>query len=820
MQYGFFDDANREYVIERPDVPVSWTNYLGTRHLATVISHNAGGYSFFKRAQQHRITRFRPNGVPLDRPGHYVYVRDDETGEFWTLSWQPVGKDLDKARYTVRHGLSYSRFRCEYQGIAGEQTVFIPLEDDAELWDVTLRNDSGRPRRLSVYSYVEFSFHDIGSDNQNFQYSLYTSGSHYGEGVIEYDFFYDRGVYHYFASSFEPDGHDCVRDTFIGPYRSESNPEAVERGACSGSEALTGNHCAVLQKRLELAPGEGKRLAFMLGVGDRRAGAAMKAKYSDPKAVDAAFAALKAHWEGRLSAFQCQTPNPGLTSMINTWTPYQAETTVVWSRFASFVEVGGRTGLGYRDTAQDVMSVPHTNPGKVRQRIVELLRAQMRQGYGLHLFEPEYFDPELVQANAGKKKFKSPTIIPGQGRGGYLHGVDEACSDDHLWLIPSICEYVKETGELAFFDQVIPFADEGEGTVYEHLKAALEFSAAQVGASGICKGLVADWNDCLNLGGGESAMVSFLHFWALDIFADAARSLGRADDAKRYAALALKVREACESKLWDGDWYLRGFTAKGDKIGTRTDTEGRVHLESNSLAVLSGCATGERAHKALKAIDEHLYSPWGIHLVAPAYGTPNDDIGFVTRVYKGVKENGAIFSHPNPWAIIAAARLGEGDTAVRFYDAINPYNQNSKIEIREAEPYSYVQFIYGKDHAAHGKARHPWLTGTAGWMYGAVTRWILGVRLSFDGLVVDPCIPGSWPGFEVRRRWRGAEFHIRVSNPDGVQKGVRSVTLDGKPVTGPIPVQAAGTKHEVVVLMGRPAGGELESGARGQLSAV
>jgi N,N'-diacetylchitobiose phosphorylase len=506
--------------------------------------------------------------------------------------------------------------------------------------------------------------------------------------------------------------------------------------------------------------------------------------------------------------------------MINTWTPYQAETTVVWSRFASFIEVGGRTGLGYRDTAQDVMSVPHTNPGKVRQRIIELLRAQMKQGYGLHLFEPEYFDPELIQANAGKKKFKSPTIIPGQGRGGYLHGVDEACSDDHLWLIPSICEYVKETGDLGFFDQVIPFADEGEGTVYEHLKAALEFSIAQVGASGICKGLVADWNDCLNLGGGESAMVSFLHFWALDIFADAARSLGRDADAARYAAAALKVREACESKLWDGDWYLRGYTAKGDKIGTHTDQEGRVHLESNSLAVLSGCATGDHAAKALQAIDEHLYSPYGIHLVSPAYGTPNDAIGFVTRVYKGVKENGAIFSHPNPWAIIAAARLGAGDTAMKFYDAINPYNQNDKIEIREAEPYSYVQFIYGKDHASHGKARHPWLTGTAGWMYGAVTRWILGVRLSFQGMVIDPCIPKQWPGFEVSRRWRGATFNIRVQNPEGVQKGVKSVTLNGKPIQGPIPVQPEGSVNTVEVLMGSVAGGELEQGSRGQLSAV
>jgi N,N'-diacetylchitobiose phosphorylase len=676
------------------------------------------------------------------------------------------------------------------------------VDDAVELWDVKIKNKSGKPRKLSVYSYVEWSFHEISSDSQNFQYSLYTSGSSCRDGIIEYDFFYNSEIYHWFASSFTPDGFDCVRDKFVGVYRTETNPLVLDSGKCTGSEALSGNHCAVLQKKLELKAGEESRLVFMLGVGKREVGRQLKAKYSDLGNVDAAFAGIKKHWADRLAAYQCKTPNAGLNSMINTWTPYQAETCVVWSRFASFVECGGRTGLGYRDTAQDTLSVPHTNPAKVKQRLVELLRAQMKQGYGLHLFEPEYFDPELIAANAGKKKFKSPTIIPGQGKDRYIHGVDEACSDDHLWLIPSVFEYVNETGDMAFLEQKISYADGGEATVYEHLKAALEFSIEQVGLSGICKGLVADWNDCLNLGGGESAMVSFLHFWALDMFAAAAKVLGKGDDATRYSAAALKVREACEAKLWDGDWYLRGYTSKGDKIGTHTDVEGKVHLESNSLAVLSGCATGEHAKKALKAIDDYLYSPWGIHLVAPAYATPNDDIGFVTRVYKGVKENGAIFSHPNPWAIIAAARIGEGDTAVKFYDAINPYNQNDKIEVREAEPYSYVQFIYGKDHADHGKARHPWLTGTAGWMYTAVTRWILGVRLQFDGLVIEPCIPKAWPGFSVQRIWRGATFEIEVKNPSGVSKGVKSLTLNGKPHSGPIPPQAKGSVNKVEVVMG------------------
>jgi len=800
LRYGHFDNGNREYVIERPDVPVSWTNYLGVKNLCAVISHNAGGYAFYRNAEHHRITRFRQNGVPLDRPGHYVYIRDDETGEYWSISWQPTGKDLSQARYQCRHGLSYSKFSCDYRGIHACQTLFIPVDDDVELWDVRIANTSGKQRRLSVFSYVEFSFHHIEIDNQNLQMSLYASGSNYRNGVIEYDFYYEPWTFHYFASSFEPDGYDTVRDSFLGPYRTETNPAAVEEGRCRNSAELGGNHCGALHKRLTLAPGGETRLAFMLGVGPRDKGLEMKRKYSSSAAVDGAFAALRSYWRDKLAAFQCKTPHQGLDTMVNTWTLYQAETCVVWSRFASFIEVGGRTGLGFRDTSQDVMSVPHTNPRKCRQRIIELLKAQVSAGYGLHLFDPDWFDPEKQNA----PKFKSPTIAPAPDRKSMIHGLADVCSDDALWLVVSVCEYVKETGDAALFREVAPFADEGEATVYEHLKRALDFSAEQVGATGICKGLRADWNDCLNLGGGESAMVSFMHHWALLAFVEAARFLGCVEDARRYSAMAEKVKAACERELWDGRWYIRGITANGLKIGTRDSEEGKIFLESNAWAVLSEVASPERARSAMDAVGEYLSSPYGLHLLWPSFTKPNDDIGFVGRVYRGVKENGAIFSHPNPWAVIAECKLARGARAMKLYDSLLPYNQNDVIEVREAEPYSYCQFVMGRDHTAFGRARHPWLTGSAGWNYTAATRWILGVRPGFDGLTIDPCIPPAWPGFEVTRRWRGATFHITVRNPEGVEKGVKTVTLNGNAVEGPIPPQPAGSENEVVVLLGRP----------------
>lgn len=797
MQYGYFDNENREYVIDRVDLPTSWTNYLGVKDMCAVVNHTAGGYIFYKSPEYHRITRFRGNGVPMDRPGHYVYVRDDETGEYWSISWQPVGKDLNAAKYSCRHGLSYSRYHCDYQGIEASQTLVIPKDDPVELWDVRLHNNSDRVRLLSVYSYCEFSFHHIEMDNKNFQMSLYAAGSSCEDGIIEHDLFYEEFGYQYFTMIGENDGFDCLRDAFIGEYRTESNPIVVEEGKCRGSFEKGGNHCGVLQKKLVLKPGEETGILYLLGEGNREVGREMRKKYGSQGAVDHVYEELKEFWNDKLERLQIHTPDEGMNTLINTWTLYQAEINVMFSRFASFIEVGGRTGLGYRDTAQDAMTVPHSNPDKCRSRLIELLRGLVSKGYGLHLFQPEWFDPEVEV-----KPFKSPTVVPTPKISDMIHGLEDTCSDDALWLIASIVEYVKETGEYGFFDQEVTYADGGSDTVYEHMKKILDFSAEQVGDHGVCKGLRADWNDCLNLGGGESALVSFLHYWAIQNFLEAAEYLHRDQDVKTYTAMLEGVKEACDKELWDGAWYIRGITKNGRKIGTQKDKEGRIHLESNSWAVLSGAADMEKGRKAMDAVDEYLFTPYGIMLNGPSYTVPDDDIGFVTRVYPGVKENGSVFSHPNPWAWAAECRLGRGDRAVKFYDALCPYYQNDKIEIRQAEPYSYCQFIMGKDHTAYGRARHPFMTGSGGWAYFSATRYILGIRPQFERLDIDPCIPADWKEFSVRRTWRDAVFRISVENPDGVMKGVREIYLDGVLVRE-IGVKEPGSVHEVRIIMGK-----------------
>lgn len=453
MKYGHFDNANREYVIDRVDLPCSWTNYLGVEDMAAVVNHTAGGYLFYKTPEYHRVSRFRGNAVPMDRPGFYVYLRDNDNADYWSISWQPVGKPLDLAKYTCRHGMSYTVYECEYEGIKASQTMVIPRGEAVQLWDVKVKNTGDKARNLSLFSYLEFSFHHVMIDNQNYQMSLYCAGASYEDGIIEEDLFYEEEGYQYFTADFTPDGFDCMRDKFIGTYNTETNPAAVAGGKCFSSYEKGGNHCGSLQKNLILQPGEEARLVFMLGEGRRDEGRRVRAKYADHRAVDAVYEDLRSYWENKCSKLQIQTPNEGMNTLINTWTLYQSEINVMFSRFASFIEVGGRVGLGYRDTAQDAMTIPHSNPDKCRERIEQLLRGLTSAGYGLHLFQPEWF-----MEDTGTKPFQSPTVIPEPDKNSIIHGLKDACADDALWLVAAVTEYIKETGDREFASLQLPLS--------------------------------------------------------------------------------------------------------------------------------------------------------------------------------------------------------------------------------------------------------------------------------------------------------------------------------------------------------------------------
>ena len=800
MRYGSFDDVRREYVIEDVSCPQPMTNYLGTQRMGAVISHQAGGYSWLDTPEYGRITRFRPNSLPTDGPGHWVYLRDDEDGQYWSVSWQPAGGE-DPSGYRCRHGLSYSVFEAARHGIEASQILFIPREkehfpDPVEVMDVRVKNVSKRIREISVYGSVEFSFHHIEFDNQNFQMSLYCTGSLWEQNAVVYDLHYEDGEFEFFTTDQPADGFEGTRDAFIGPYRTERNPIGIERGDLTGTTELGGNPVGAIRRKLILQPGEEQRILFFLGRGDGAAADAAVKRYGFEQ-CDRAMAELRRFWDEKLGSLQVSVPHANMGRSLNIWNLYQAEINVLFSRFSSFIEVGGRTGLGYRDTAQDAMCIPGAEPEGCRNRLVQLLHGQVSAGYGLHLFDPAWFEERKEAQDS-----KSPTVVPAfsQSR---IHGIADACADDHLWLIPAIVEYVRETGESAFLDEIIPFADGGTGTVLEHMKRGLDFSYSQVGAHGITKGLRADWNDCLNLGGGESAMVAFLLVWATGHFLDAARNTGRIEDAEKYEPLMKQMKETCQRELWDGKWFLRGYTADGRPIGSQHAAEGKMHLESAAWAVVSGTADPKQALSTLDAVEEWLYTPYGLMLNAPSFTRRDDGVGFISRVYPGIKENGAIFSHPNPWAWVAECMTGNGSRAMKYYDALPPENQNDKMEIRQAEPYTYCQFIMGRDHTAFGRARHPFMTGSAGWAYYAATRYILGIRPEFHSLTVDPCIPAAWDGFTAIRKWRGAEYRITVENPNHVEKGTAILEVDSAEAKF-IPAFESGT-HRVRVVLGEKA---------------
>lgn len=776
MRYGYFDESMREYVIERPDTPVSWINYLGFKDYCGIISNNAGGYSFHKDSVRNRLLRMRFNSIPMDRPGRYLYIKDRESEDYWSISWQPVGKELKEYRNECRHGLGYSKFSSQYAGIQAKFVNFVPVDDPCEIWDVEIRNESGKKRELSLFSYAEFCFWKVDQEF-NLQYVLYTARPSYEDGIIGYHTFFSpidqRHAYMFMTET--PLAFDTNRESFIGPYRSESNPVAVEKG-CTNSLKSGWNPCAAFQWDFVLEPGEVRKVSLVLGIGPAASeGKKIREKYRNPEKVKAAFNVLNDFWKNRFSVFQCKTPDSNLDNMTNTWNPYQCNVSFHWSRFASFIEVGGREGLGFRDSSQDMMSVIHQAPEESKVRLVELLEGQYKSGAAVHTI--------------------SPTLRIGEER---QPEKETLCSDDHLWLILAVAAYVFETGDKDFLLSEVRYLDGGKGTVYEHLKMAARFTLDNKGRHGLALSLAADWNDCIELGRkeGESVWTSIFLFKALGELALLAEVLGREDEKMSFLKLQETERKIVEENCWDGKWYIRGFRNGKDVVGSEKNPACKIYLEPQSWIPLSGLNTSERAKECMDNVYKYLFTEYGIHLLYPS---DTKESPFPP----GMKENGAIFCHPNPWAIISECVLGRGDRAFEYYTALCPSTWNDKIEVREAEPYVYCQSIIGREHEDFGKARHPWGTGTGTWAYIAATQYILGIRPVKDGLQVDPCIPQQWDGYSVRRKFRNAWYEIVIRNPEHVCKGVMVLKMNGREQEGNvIPPQKEGTENKIEVILG------------------
>lgn len=804
MQYGYFDDKEREYVITCPDTPAPWVNYLGSPEYGAIISNNAGGYSFAKSGANGRILRYVFN--QFDEPGRYIYIRDNLSKDYWSASWQPVGKNLTRYKSECRHGMAYTKMRALYAGISSEVLYYVPLDAAHEVWAVAVRNDSDVVRELTVTGYAEFTNNpNYEQDQVNLQYSQFITRTEFENDHIlqlihgnldavsadgkEVDN-KDVGYRLFGLAGQRVSGYCGNKENFLGRYHGYGDPQGVTTGKLDGSMNYNENACGALSAVLVLNPGETAHLAFIVGAKNREESRALMARYADPAAVcPEELAALKAHWHTKLENFQIHTPSAEMNSMINTWNAYNCFMTFTWSRAASLVYCGLRNGYGYRDTVQDIQGVIHLAPEQAAEKIRFMLSAQVDNGGGLPLVKFTH--------NPGHEDTPDdPSYVQETGHPAYR-------ADDALWLFPTVYKYLAETGNLAFLDEVIPYANKGAATVYEHLQRAIDFSLEHLGPHGMPAGLYADWNDCLRLGAeGESSFVAFQLVLALRIQKQLAEEKGDAAAAEKLAKQLADFSALVEKLCWNEDRYIRGFTEKGEVIGRRTDPEANLWLNPQSWAVISGLADSEKAETILHTVHEGLNTEYGVMLMQPPYHAHAFDGALAVIYNAGVKENAGIFSQSQGWIILAEALCGHGNRAFSYYKANSPAEQNDRAEIRKLEPYCYGQFTEGKDSPHFGRSHVHWLTGTASTMMVGAVEGILGVRPDLHGLRLSPSIPAAWDGFTMEKSFRGKKLHITVQNPAHRESGFTSLMLNGAAMPDNyIPADKLAAENEIVLTM-------------------
>ena len=781
MQYGYFDNEKREYVITSPDTPAPWANYLGSPEYGAIVSNNAGGYSFEKSGANGRILRYVFNGS--DQPGRYIYIRDNKTADYWSASWQPVGKDLREYESKCCHGTAYTRMEADYTKIHSEVNYYVPLNQTYEVWYLNVTNESEEERELTITGYAEFTNNsNYEQDQVNLQYSQFIGRTVFREnricqlihgnlgGLDENEEVDHKVVTERFfgVAGCEVASYCGDKEKFIGRYHSYSNPVGVVSGELSGDMNYNGYSCGALSTKLTLKPGETKSVAFVLGMKyDKEAAGILKRYESVQEKCDADLSELVGYWHEKLSHFIVKTPSPEFDTMINTWNAYNCFMTFIWSRAASFTYCGLRNGYGYRDTVQDIQGIIHLAPEMAVEKIRFMLSAQVNNGGGLPLVKFTH--------NAGHEDTPDdPSYVQETGHPAYR-------ADDALWLFPTVYKYISESGNVGFIDEVIPFANKEEGTVYEHLKRAIDFSMNHLGTHGMPAGLHADWNDCLRLGAnGESSFVALQLYYAMTILKIFAENKKDTDYIAYLEEKQQELAEKIEKYGWDEDRFIRGFTEAGEVIGKRTDPEANMWLNPQSWSVISGYASKEQAEKALDNVYKILNTEYGAILMDPPYYKHAFDGALAVIYNAGTKENSGIFSQSQGWIILAEALMGHGDRAFQYFKENAPAAQNDRAEIRVLEPYCYGQFTEGKDSPKFGRSHVHWLTGTASTMMVGCVEGILGMRPDFYGLKIAPSVPKEWDGFEIEKDFRGKHLHIVVKNPNHAESGFKKLLVNGK----------------------------------------
>jgi len=781
MNYGYFDPLNREYVITRPDTPAPWVNYLGSPEYGAIISNNAGGYSFAKSGANGRILRYIFNS--FDQPGRYLYLRDNDSAEYWSASWQPVGKSLDLCRYECRHGMGYTVMTADYSGIRSKAAYYVPLGKSYEVWTLSVSNHSERARDLTLTGYAEFTNHsNYEQDQVNLQYSLFITKTLFEKNRIiqqihgNLDALPEDGqvdsknvTERFFGLAGAEVASYCgEKEHFLGKYHGYGNPLGVISGSLGNVDSYNENSCGALSCQVTLAPGETKTILFALGPDGSEAAASILDSYADPAAqTKKELQELKSFWYEKLDHLKVRTPSPEFDTMLNTWNAYNCFMTFIWSRAASFIYCGLRNGYGYRDTVQDIQGIIHLAPEMAAEKLRFMLSAQVSRGGGLPLVKFTHCPGQ--EDTPDDASYRQETGHPAYR------------ADDALWLFPTVWKYISETGNLDFLDEIIPFADKEEDTVYGHLQRAIQFSLDHLGPHGMPAGLYADWNDCLRLGAdGESSFVAMQFYYALDILKRFAEYKKDADYVKYLEEKLAEAGTIIQTLCWDQDRFIRGYTEHGERIGAPADPEASLWLNPQSWAVISGLASPGQADAVLENVYKNLNTDYGALLMDPPYHAHAFDGALAVIYNQGTKENAGIFSQSQGWLILAEALRGHGERAFTYFMENAPAAQNDRAEIRRLEPYCYGQFTEGRASEHPGRSHVHWLTGTASTVMVGCVEGILGLRPDPEGIRIAPSIPKGWEHLEIEKDFRGKHLHIRIENPDGRESGFQKLILNGR----------------------------------------
>lgn len=812
MQFGYFDDTQKEYVITTPETPYPWINYLGNEDFFSIMSNTAGGYSFYKDARLRRITRFTYNTPAIDTQGKYFYIKDQDT--VWNPGWKPAKTPLDS--YECRHGLGYTRINSAKNGIHAGLLAFVPIGFNGEVQQLTLRNTTDKIKKIQLFSYVEFCLWNALDDMTNFQRNYSIGRAEYiDNAIIHFTDYRDRRNHYAFSTSDHiPTGFDCDRETFVGTNNGLDAPMAIKQGNCKSSPAHGWSPVAAMQFDLEIQPGQEEKLVFILGYAEYDEKEKwsdpgvinttkvheMKQRFNQPQQVDKALSDLKSFWDQLLSVYQIKTHDEKLDRMVNIWNQYQCMVTFNLSRSASYFESGIGRGMGFRDSNQDLLGFVHQIPRRARERLIDLASTMYEDGGAYHQYQP----------------------LTKKGN----HEVGGNFNDDPLWMICSTVAYIRETGDFSILDEQVAFDCDprNKASMFEHIKRAFYHVANNKGPHGLPLIGRADWNDCLNMNcylespdegfqtapfktdgkTAESLMIAGAFVFYGTDYEELCKAAGKPDEAAAAREEINKMVNAIKEFGWDGEWFLRAYNAKGEKVGSKENEEGRIFIESQGFCTMAGIGKEEGwVEKSLNSVKKYLDCPYGIVLNHPAFTTYRIDLGEISTFLPGYKENGGIFCHNNPWIMIGETVLGRGDQAFEYWKKIAPAYLEPTSDVHKTEPYVYSQMIAGKEAFKPGEAKNSWLTGTAAWNFIAISQYILGIKPDFDGLIIDPCIPAEWKEFSINRKFRGVTYNIHVKNPKNVSKGVHSIQMDGNQIMhNKIPLLHNKNSVNIEVVMG------------------